>query len=76
MTDKKKLYEQLEKKVKKVYGALDEAKAFANEHGLSFDFRPAYAMGGTYYGSEDAFNEARDWNYNANDGWAPSSGSC
>lgn len=49
--------------------ALNEAEAFADEHGLDFHISPEYGMGGTYYG------EGHEYTW-AEQGWNPSSQSC
>lgn len=74
MTDKRELYKELNAKVDAAKAlassALDEAIAFADEHGLSFYWDgPAYGMGGYYQGDE----KQRDYKHR---GWEPSSGSC
>lgn len=55
--------------VAKLYKALAEAEAHADTHNLSFNFEPAYGMGGTYYGK----NNKHDW---SEPGWNPSSQNC
>lgn len=89
MTDRKELQAQLAEKVKFAEAALDSAKDFANEHGLSFYFAPQYGMGGTYHGgsSEDLgpepsppyTDEWYEWDDQRQDnqrGWVSSSENC
>jgi hypothetical protein len=46
---------------------ISEAEHLAREHELTFDFCPAYGMGGTYNGGNTTWLD---------DGWNPSSMSC
>ena len=59
----------MDEKVSEAYAALSEAQSIADAHKLSFEFSPAYGMGGWYEGD----TEERD---GFNDGWMPSSQSC
>lgn len=61
--DKKIANARLNDLVRDANTALRVAQAFADEHGLSFRFGPAYGMGGTYYGK--AMQDDPD-------SWAPS----
>lgn len=69
--DKKALYETLDEKLKELQAKFDEVKAFADEHGLSFNMDPAYGMGGEYYGTNHP-----DRPSDTDDGWYSSSMSC
>lgn len=77
--------EELKVKVEKVRAALEEAKAFADANLLTFSFKPAYGMGGTYYPqglTEEQIKEFKEENYwypsegSMDNGWAASSSSC
>ena len=67
--DKKELNKQLAELVREAHAALEAAEDFADLHGLTFEFGPAYGMGGYYVGknADGGFNE---------EGWNPSSMSC
>lgn len=81
--DKKEHYEKLAQLVREAYSALNAAEAYADEHVLSFNFKPAYGMGGCYYPqnltSEQIaeFKEDQGWYpSDADNGWQSSSRSC
>lgn len=81
--DKKEHYEKLAELVKEAYAALNVAEAYADEHALSFSFKPAYGMGGWYYPQNltseqiTKFKEDEGWYpSNTDDGWKSSSSSC
>lgn len=69
--------ESIAEKVRQAQRLLDEAAALADEHGISFDFRPAYGMGGTYYPkrTEEQREKATRWE-SSNEGWRSSSSQC
>lgn len=67
MTDKEK-QAHLAKLVGEAAAKLSEAEKFALEHGLTFDWSPAYGMGGYFDGKEKH-------NY-LEQHWHPSSHSC
>lgn len=82
----KQLYAELNVLVEVAQTALAEAQRFANENDLSFNFSPAYGMGGTFYPASgqvrNEYNETT-WhnsdcygNGDAEGRWQPSSQSC
>lgn len=66
------------KKVKEVHDLIEECKALAEKHDLTFQLDPGYSMGGTYYskGAMEAYgiNPDEDWRYQ--EGWLSSTNSC
>ena len=62
--------------VEKAEEALAQAEKFADQNGLHFNFSPAYAMGGSYYGHGDKDpNETNEWGDDQY-GWHASSANC
>ncbi len=73
------LYKELQEKVKTARVALEECEAFADEHGLSFSFNPAYGMGGRYYSKKSAMEDyglSEDKINEEQYGWRSSSQNC
>lgn len=64
----------LQAKIDAATVALKEAEQFARDNKLSFYWPgPAYGMGGSFEGN-DEYADPTDYNYE--NGWYPSSGSC
>lgn len=75
--DEKEKYSKLAQLVKDAEDALSKAQEFADQHGLYFDFGPAYGMGGTYFGvSNEDRKEMEQTGTRLEDGWLASSNSC
>lgn len=66
--------------VKYTEECLRKCEDYADEHGLDFNFEPAYGMGGTYSGKGNSSltepDDPYDWNYGESWGWYSSSQSC
>lgn len=56
------------------YASLAAAEALATEHKLSFNFSPAYGMGGTFKG--ELTDEMQKYYYMDEPGWVSSSATC
>lgn len=70
--NKEKAAAAIADKVNQAEKLISEAEKLADEHGLEFDFSPAYGMGGEYIGKGSP-RLASGWN---EQGWNPSSQSC
>jgi|GEM_PF-3761306 seryl-tRNA synthetase len=68
--------EKLANAVQRANDALQEATNIADKYGLSFNFGPAYGMGGTYYGRENADYDESDYYDSDEQGWVSSSEQC
>ena len=73
---KQELTKHLADLVQAAYDALNAAEAFADEHKLSFNFSPAYGMGGSYDGEVENRSVPEYVDREDHDGWYPSSQSC
>lgn len=85
MSNKQSEYAELSKLVKAAMDALKEATTYADEHTLTFSFKPAYGMGGSYIPNlsklsedeQDAFKKENYLSSYATGGeWESSSMSC
>lgn len=75
--NRKEAFQKISELKKEAIGKIDEAKKFADQFGISFNFDLAYGMGGTYY--PPSSKRTDDWSASSQfyeSGWVSSTSNC